>query len=1487
MYDVYITKYKSGNSVIDSWTKIFGVPANDDNGFPVLSPSVKCSEDNAASFDFSMDMNSPYYDAFMHLKTLVCVEYDGDYIFFGRVLTIDNSTVYQTKRVHCEGAFGFMNDTNYEGVVEKDKQKIGWSTYYDRIINNHNAMIQTRSPEKGILRGTVTIDGNTTFVPTTEERKYEPSNWTQTGSLISSLISEFGGHMIVNYRNGGNYLDWYKYYARDLGVNRPTVSIGENIIDISTSANNVDKIFTWVTPMGDSGKDGKPVYLEGYTYTDKNGVSHTINSKHIPVSIVRDVYTDNQLNDEFHSASEYSSAQDNYGDIYKTQTFASAKTQQELWNYTIKWIKECYFGIASSFTIRAYDMHVLDSSRPKILIGDCVNVQYVIMENGLRTVKTKKLVCKSVTYDLFNPDNNSYTFGIPSEILNRTYSEGRGKSGSEQVSGGGGGGGGGDDKNYSYTFTDVYNWIRASNSGPYGGYDNAERFKANGEMSGTVKYYDPEDLPTGETISQHPEIIRTGTIIGRISSTIFVAHDPGKGLFAFNTSTYTYGAVPARHWYTKHGDKVVSSYTPPSALLTDEEKEIIEVASNWGIELKTKDDVADFSNTLFIGLGNTAKGFKTQIWDPVAQKVTEPFKLVIDGLGGIGESIAGFLGLNGGDSKIRISEDGTEDDTAGVEIEPEKFTLGSWLDNLLHPKVQADATTSQVKAGFDQNGNWNSVMNATITWTDEHGVEHTTDGFMKAKDFAIQEIPSFKTKFIAVDQLVADKATIGELNAVKGRVDTLESDAITTRNMSAKNVTFRQINGVRVNANEVNAQQHLILPNGVYLEAAGVWNVNLVDNHDGTYTLKEVKLNGDERTIGTFDRAGGSTIGSVGWSDGVFSVKDINDVVLASTTLQAVLPVPDSSIQKSGKVVYRPYQVMYGADDEHVYSTGKTSTISLDASDVFDDGWHRALQDCEFPGVGTVESFDVTMPNLDTVEGTPRIRTYTISADDDYAYLKRTDSGMSATVARISNPAFQNGKDAIKLALSWNDQNDIGTVSKVTSGSTKNSISFVVSASADIEYNSSTHKYTAKSQGKIDGTARGEEGSITGGTEAYDAGKNAVGLSIDTRESKIKINKSSASITEVLIALGLGSLSGTAGTYDRSRTVSVTANGTTLLSNVISDYKTGWDACKGKVTAGVSTPSWDSTSKKFTAYGYAYVDGTLQKTSGAGSSSALSLDTGSLSGTAGTDNRSRTVKVKHGSTEILSSAIGDYKTGWDACKGKVTAGVSTPSWDSTSKKFTAYGYAYVDGTLQKTSGAGSSSALSLDVGSLSGNTGDASRSRTVKVKHGTTEILSSAISDYNTGYNTGFDASHFAWLMPGSTGDVDTPGPGKYRVIWQKKDGTNVWTSKCWEFPDCWIDIVDYDSSAEVLGYSTTLALVRTWSNGTRQTVRKWNTPGKPSNTIALKQQAGYAGASKMVMYYKDNNGNYHAAGGGASLAWYMSSKSMGNTGSYKTLYYD
>lgn len=57
-------------------------------------------------------------------------------------------------------------------------------------------------------------------------------------------------------------------------------------------------------------------------------------------------------------------------------------------------------------------------------------------------------------------------------------------------------------------------------------------------------------------------------------------------------------------------------------------------------------------------------------------------------------------------------------------------------------------------------------------------------------------------------------------------------------------------------------------------------------------------------------------------------------------------------------------------------------------------------------------------------------------------------------------------------------------------------------------------------------------------------------------------------------------------------------------------------------------------------------------------------------------------------------------------------------------------------------------------------------------------------------------------------------------------------------------------------------------------------------NSLSVRQATGYTGATKTVMYFKDNAGTYHAAAGGSSYAWYYSSTNMNWTSSNHTVYY-
>lgn len=496
MYSVYINHFKNPGSaneeIIDTEELMFTVPG--DGPFHILKPSVKSTEDSADNFSFSMESNSMYYDSILPLKTMFRVEYDGDIIFYGRALAPSTSSVFHTKNVTCEGKYVFLNDTYYEGKQESHRSKITISDYYDRIIENHNAM----APTKPFARGIVEVE-----LPDKTE-KYEPTSWSQSFSLIGNLTSGYGGHIRARYEGETVYLDWYKYYLRDLGdYERPSVEIGKNILDIS-SETRIDDIFSRLIPIGDTNKDGKPLYLDGYEYEDKDGNTQTFSGKVFPVSMIRDLYTDEELTDEFHDYRDYRDVEDNFGIIYKTMSFGDCDTQKKLFDETKKWIKEAYFGLATSFSVKAVDFHLLNNEVPKILLGDCVDVSFLMTINGVSTRVTKKLVCKSVTYDLYNPENNMYTFGIPTDVLNKNRDRKSSKNTVSDTTAPKPNPTSREEEDKTVTWEKVWRTIGdKSRFDPdydpqfYG--DAAfDSFEENGELEGTVYCVDPDEIETGD-----------------------------------------------------------------------------------------------------------------------------------------------------------------------------------------------------------------------------------------------------------------------------------------------------------------------------------------------------------------------------------------------------------------------------------------------------------------------------------------------------------------------------------------------------------------------------------------------------------------------------------------------------------------------------------------------------------------------------------------------------------------------------------------------------------------------------------------------------------------------------------------------------------------------------------------------------------------------------------------------------------------------------
>ena len=863
MYSVYINHFLRNNQMIDTEELMFSVPQI--GGFPVSKPIVKQSEDSADNYSFTLESNSPYYDSLCQLKTIIRVEYDGDIIFSGRVLSIGTSTVYHTKNITCEGTFAFFNDSYYEGKQEKQRTKLSVSEYYTKIINNHNAQV----PEKAINKGTVGVT-----LPT-ETDKYEPTSWTQSSSLISNLSSNYGGHMRIRYSGTTPYLDWYKYYARDLGDGlRPQVVIGKNILDISSDT-PVDNVFTRVIPIGDTNKDGDPVYIDGCPYTDKNGTSYTHQGKYMPVTLLQGtngLYTNNELTDEFHNYADYRDAESKYSVIYKTMSFSDATTKEKLWDYCKKWIKESYFGAVTQFTIKAIDMHIQNQSLPKILLGELVDVDYLINRNGSLVWESKKLVCKSVQYDLFNPENNSYTFGIPSDLLQHNKSNKKKK----------------EDKTVSaaaspkavpkgtedgaVTWRKVLRLIGEQDTDPdYDGTAAYNSFKENGELSGTVTCYVSEEIPDHD-IPAHKDKCFTAHLIGRITlvgrTVKWVAVSEDRGIFAYVGSSG--GAHAVTHWYSQHTGYTYEETAPGSSTFSGaSDSYAMMIAKDTNPTYGGVNNANDF-------ISNGRIGGSVNCYDPnvTNDPINHPeaiFTAQIIGKFGTGtikyvaisseygmfaythtaqyqgypEAVAHWYmrvkGMVVDNTKAFIKEDkdGKIYATGGTGNIEDKKTV------VFEPTVlTGQGSQGEMKVGYDltsQEDKWKIEINIPIQYLDADGNPQTADGFVKASDFNIESIPSFKTKLAVVDVLIAGKVNAVDIEADIANLRKITSDQIwANTQISASQGSFTSIKAGSTDMTFGSSYPQGLASNYIYYKETSMNPINIMGKIVAIYNFNEV-----------------------------------------------------------------------------------------------------------------------------------------------------------------------------------------------------------------------------------------------------------------------------------------------------------------------------------------------------------------------------------------------------------------------------------------------------------------------------------------------------------------------------------------------------------------------------------------------------------------------------------------------------------------------
>lgn len=363
-----------------------GEPFGSSNTKDLIDPQVKVEVNKAGTFQCSILPTHKFYNRLIKMTSFVEVFQNNDRIFSGRLLNTEADS-YGQMSCYFEGDFSYFIDSVQEpGLYEESIRE-----RFLRLIDAHNLQVE---PRKQFLPGVIEID------EADEENLFQDSSYSDTRSLLDSLIEDYGGYFVVRHFGGVTYLDYLKEYDKR---SSQKLQFRKNILDIQQYISGED-LFTVLLPLADE--------------PDEEDISETAVGEELEDP--NDPYEKKILTIEsVNNGSKYIEIEelvDIFGRIVKIQTFENAKSPQDLLNMANQYIEDISPGLTDTLTITALDDSFINKDQKPIHLGNLVEIFYQPL--NLKKVMT----CVSIDYDLANPENTVYQFGILKQDLSGKYS---------------------------------------------------------------------------------------------------------------------------------------------------------------------------------------------------------------------------------------------------------------------------------------------------------------------------------------------------------------------------------------------------------------------------------------------------------------------------------------------------------------------------------------------------------------------------------------------------------------------------------------------------------------------------------------------------------------------------------------------------------------------------------------------------------------------------------------------------------------------------------------------------------------------------------------------------------------------------------------------------------------------------------------------------------------------------------------------------------
>lgn len=344
-----------------------------DKQYHILKPQLKQDVGKVHTFTFDILPSHPLYSELVRFKSVIEVREDGNVVFRGRILDTSRD-LWKRKKCTCEDALSYLNDS---WIDKMDETQETITAFFVRCVNAHNATVDA-SRQLWV--------GNIDIPERNQVRKFKiDSESNVMGVLESALVNEFGGYLRVRYTAERNYLDYIYRYDQD---NDQTIEFAKNLIEIDEDQEG-SELFSVLIPTG---KDNLKITAEATTQTVTldNGVEIKMTAESPYMEITEGIQK--------------------YGRIYRIQNWSDVESIPELIEKGKKFISTHYWNYPDKLTLKAIDMVYLDPTAQRIRVGD--SVRLICSPLGI----DHTYVCQSLSIDIQNPDQTSYTFGDAEQV---------------------------------------------------------------------------------------------------------------------------------------------------------------------------------------------------------------------------------------------------------------------------------------------------------------------------------------------------------------------------------------------------------------------------------------------------------------------------------------------------------------------------------------------------------------------------------------------------------------------------------------------------------------------------------------------------------------------------------------------------------------------------------------------------------------------------------------------------------------------------------------------------------------------------------------------------------------------------------------------------------------------------------------------------------------------------------------------------------------